>query len=142
MLSRLPLREPPKTFLVLLFHNKLVKHLNKNLRLNLLLNLIYNITRLDMHKERDTSLQRSYLRGDLLASLTRRSFNIPCLDIHKERDTSLQQSYSRGDLLASLRRQSHDKNKKWRGYQCRSDSPSSPFKESGHPGPLTRRVKK
>ena len=26
-----------------------------------------------MHKERDTSLQRSYLRGDLLASLTHRS---------------------------------------------------------------------
>ena len=25
-----------------------------------------------MHKERDTSLQRSYSRGDLLASLTRR----------------------------------------------------------------------
>ena len=65
-----------------------------------------------MHKERDTSLQRSYSRGDLLASLTHRSCNIPCLDIHKDRDTSLQWSYSRGDLLASLTRRSHDKNKR------------------------------
>ena len=83
---------------------KLVKHLNENLRLNLLLNLIYNVTRFDLHKERDTSLQRSYSRGDLLASLTRRSYNIPCPDLNKERDTSLQRSYSRGDLLASLAR--------------------------------------
>ena len=64
-----------------------------------------------MHKERDTSLQRSYSRGDLLASLTRQSCNIPCLDIHKERDTSLQRSYLRGDLLASLTCRSHDKKK-------------------------------
>ena len=63
-------------------------------------------------KERDTCLEQSYSRDDLLTQFTGDDHGrneLPRLSISKERDTCLEQSYSRDDLLTQFMSDDHNK---------------------------------